>query len=383
MSKDLTICQETLDDTRQGFATLQTHHAALKLQLERSELLNRESATQAQDFQARVTDLTADREALAAQLATVAATDKQLRKNFKYVLRCLKASNPVQSTLHYAEELSSEASDVHMGTAGAAGTALQSDLKWVMHRLSELFKEGSAAQAQAAAASADGVKLQEKLSQHLEASKASSAALQSELASAHERAFQAEAEVQLLQQQAAQHAQQLPTMLDSKSAAEQQISELKAAEGELQKEVQKLQGQLGAAQGQLQAAEGQLQAEVGRLQGQVLQARGEEEEAQEERRLLKQQLNKVGHASPACLSPYCMPLPILHATEGSPRLHRCLGALCCTAWSRAAMSDCSLTCRMQKGARHNTKQPLIYAPSLIMKMSATLFWYQIAVCSSM
>ena len=298
MSKDLTVCQETLDDTRQGFATLQTHHAALKLQLERSELLSREAATQAQEFQARVTDLTADRDALASQLATVTATDKQLRKNFKCVLRCLKASHPLQSTLHHVEELSSEGSDVHMG---AAGTASQSDLKWVMRRLSELFKEGSAAQAQAAAAAADGVKLQEKLSQHLEASKASFAALQSELASAHERAFQAEAEVQLLQQQVAQHAQQLPTLMDSNSAAKQQIGALRAAEGELQKEVQKLQGQLGAAQGQLQAAEGQLQAEVGRLQGQVLQARGEEEEAQEERRVLKQQLNKVGHASPHAL----------------------------------------------------------------------------------
>lgn len=291
VSKDLAVSRETLEDTRQGFASLQTHHAALKLQLERSELHSRDSAAQAQDFQSRVAESTADRDALVSQLATLTATDKQLRKNFKYVLRCLKANNPLQSTLHYAEELSSESAEAHVGTAC---TALQSDLKWVMRRLSELFKEGSAAQSQAAAAAADGVKLQEKLSQHLEASKASTAALQTELAAAHERTFKAESEVQLLQEQVAQHAQQLPTLIKSHSSAEEQISELRAAEGKLQEEVMTLQGQLQSAQGQLQAAEGQLQAEVGRLQGQVLQARGEEEEAQEQRRTLKQQLRKVG-----------------------------------------------------------------------------------------
>lgn len=297
VGKELTDCRDTLEDTRQGFASLQTHHAALKLQLERSELHSRDSAAQAQDFHTRVTDLTADRDGLASQLANLTGTDKQLKKNLKCIVRCLKASNPLHSVLHYAEELSSESADDHAGTAC---TALQSDLKWVMHRLSELFKEGSLAQSQAASSAADSEKLQEKLSEHLEASKASSAALQTELAAAHGKVFKSESEVQLLQQQVTQHAQQLTTLTEEKISAEQQIAELRAAENELRtveaelrEEVQELQGKLKAAQGQLQASEGHLQAEVRRLQGQMLQARGEEEEAQEQRRILKQQHNKV------------------------------------------------------------------------------------------
>lgn len=310
VAKELTHSQATLEDTRQGFANLQTHHAALKLQLERSELHSRDSAAQAQDFQSRLTDLTAERDAVTLQLADLTGTDKQLRKTLKCIVRCLKASNPLHSVLHYAEELSSDVADA---PSGKACPALQSDLKWVLQRLSELFKEGSAAQSQAAAAAVDNAKLQEKLSQRLDESTVSSAALQAELAATHARACKAESEVQMLQQQAteqaAQHAQQLQIVTQGKSNAEQQTDELRAAELELRavesglrEEALELQGKLKAAQGQLQAIEGQvqvseghLQTEVRRLQGQMLQARGEEEEAKEQRRLLKQQLNKVDH----------------------------------------------------------------------------------------
>lgn len=222
LSKDLTVCQETLEDTRQGFASLQTHHAALKLQLEGAELHSRESAAQAQEFQTRVSALTADRDALASQLALVTASDKQLRKNFKCVVRCLKATDPLQSVMHYSEDLSHAA----LNSSSDAATALHSDLKWVMRRLTELFKEGRAAQTLAATSASDNAALQERLSQHLEASKSSHAALQTELASMQDRAANAEAEVQLLQQQAIQHAQQLPGLVQSKSNAEQQIGEL-------------------------------------------------------------------------------------------------------------------------------------------------------------
>ena len=128
--RGLAATQDSLSDTRQTLASLQTH-------LERAELHSQDSATQAREFEAKVRDLSADKEALVTELVTANKAAAHMKQDFKCIVKCLKGSDPLSSITDFLEESG-------MGNASDSGLkARSSELTWVMRRLSDHFKQTS------------------------------------------------------------------------------------------------------------------------------------------------------------------------------------------------------------------------------------------------
>ena len=129
--RQLAAAEDSLADSRQNMARLQTH-------LERAELHSQASAAQADEFGAKIKDLSCDKEALMTELvkANKAAHAKQ---DFKCIVSCLKGPDPLHNITAFLEEAG-------MDSAADAGLkARSSELTWVMRRLNDHFKQSSGA----------------------------------------------------------------------------------------------------------------------------------------------------------------------------------------------------------------------------------------------
>ena len=131
--RNLAVAQDSLSDTRQRLESLQIHHLALKQHLERAELHSQDSATQAREFAARLKELSTDKEALVSELVIVNKSAAQMKQDFKSVVKCLNGSEPLKAITEFLEE--SEPDSGH--------SAHSSELKWVMKRLSDHFRQSS------------------------------------------------------------------------------------------------------------------------------------------------------------------------------------------------------------------------------------------------
>ena len=78
-------------------------------------------------------DLTADKEVLVSELVAVNKTAAHARQDFKRLVKCLKASEPLQAITDFLEEAGSD----------SGLNAHSSELNWVMRRLCDLFKQTS------------------------------------------------------------------------------------------------------------------------------------------------------------------------------------------------------------------------------------------------
>lgn len=128
--RHLAAAQDSLTDSRQSLASLQTH-------LERAELQGQGSAAEAGELGAKVKELSADKEALVTELVKANKTAAHIKQDFKCIVKCLKGSDPLHSITDFLEEANDGADSGHK--------ACSSELTWVMERLSDHFKQSSGA----------------------------------------------------------------------------------------------------------------------------------------------------------------------------------------------------------------------------------------------
>lgn len=130
--RQLAAAQESLADSRQNLASMQTH-------LERAELHSQASAAQAGEFGAKVKDLSSDKEALVTELVKANKAASQTKQDFKCIVKCLKGSDPLHNVTEFLEEAG-------MDSAADSGLkARSSELTWVMRRLNDHLKQSSGA----------------------------------------------------------------------------------------------------------------------------------------------------------------------------------------------------------------------------------------------
>ena len=128
--RQLAAAQESLTDSRQNLASLQTH-------LERTELHSQASAAQAGEFGAKVKDLSSDKEALVTELVKANKAAAQTKQDFKCIVKCLKGSDLLHSITDFLEEAG-------MDSAADSGfKARSSELTWVMRRLNDHLKQST------------------------------------------------------------------------------------------------------------------------------------------------------------------------------------------------------------------------------------------------
>lgn len=128
--RHLAAAQESLTESRQNLASLQTH-------LERAELQGQGSAAEAVELGAKVKELSADKDALVTELVKANKTAAHMKQDFKCIVKCLKGSDPLHSITDFLEEADDG--------ADSGRKACSSELTWVMKRLSDHFKQSSGA----------------------------------------------------------------------------------------------------------------------------------------------------------------------------------------------------------------------------------------------
>ena len=130
--RQLAVAENSLADSRQNLASLQTH-------LERAELQSQASAAQAGKFGTKVQELSCDNEALMTELVKANKAAAQMKQDFKCIVKCLKGSDPLHSITEFLEEAGMDSG------ADSGLKAHSSELTWVMRRLNDHCKQSSGA----------------------------------------------------------------------------------------------------------------------------------------------------------------------------------------------------------------------------------------------